>query len=67
MINEDFRALTTDDILQTYISDHEFKIDLGYNFFVFVVRYQETFTATQPFKLKFKFDGDVPYDIKCIV
>ena len=63
-IKEAFGALTKDDILQPYISDHEFRSsnnnnDIGYNLYVFDVRYQKIFENSQPIKVEFKFDGVV--------
>ena len=66
---EAFRALTKDDILQPYISDDEFRSsnvradDVGYNLYVFDIRYQQIFTVSQPIKVEFKFNGVVPNDI----
>ena len=63
------RALTKDDSLQPYISDNAFRPsnirfdDIGYNLYVFDIRYQQNFTASQPIKVEFKIDGVVPYDI----
>ena len=60
------RALTKDDIPKPYISDHDFRssnvrvADVGYNLYVFDIRYQQNFTASQPIKVEFKFDGVVP-------
>ena len=68
-INEAFRALTKDDILQPYISEADFRRsntaanDIGYNLYVFDIRYQKNFTNSQPIKVEFKFDGVVPNDI----
>ena len=68
-IKEAFRALTKDDILQPYISEEDFRSsdvradDVGYNLYVFDIRYQKLFTASQPIKVEFKFDGVVPDDI----
>ena len=68
-IKEAFRALTKDDILQPYISHDDFRSsnvrvdDVGYNLYVFDVRYQQDFTASQPIKVEFKFDGVVPNDL----
>ena len=62
-IKEAFRALTKDDILQPYISDHDFRSsnvrgeDVGFNFYVFEIRYQQIFTASQPIKGEFNFIG----------
>ena len=67
-IKEAFRALTKDDILQPYISDHDFgssndKIgDVGYNLYVFDIRYQQNFTASQ-LKVEIKLDGVVPNNV----
>ena len=66
---EAFRALTKDDILQPYISDDNFRTsnvaanDIGYNLYVFDIRYQKNFTNSQPIKVEFKFEGVVPNDI----
>ena len=68
-IKEAFRALTKDDILQPYISDDNFRTsnvaanDIGYNLYVFDIRYQKNFTNSQPIKVEFKFDGVVLNDI----
>ena len=68
-IKEAFRALTKDDILQPYISEADFRSsnaaanDVGYNLYVFDIRYQKDFTNSQPIKVEFKFDGVVPNDI----
>ena len=69
LTKEAFRALTKDDIRQPYISDHDFRSsnvradDIGYNLYVFDIRYQENFTIAQPYELEFKFDGVVSKDI----
>ena len=61
-IKEAFKALTKDDILQPYISDDNFRTsnvaanDIGYNLYVFDIRYQKNFTTSQPIKLEFEFD-----------
>ena len=34
--------------------------DVGYILYVFDVKYQQNFTASQPIKVEFKFDGVVP-------
>ena len=68
-IKETFRALTKDDILQPYISEEIFRtsnvraVDVGYNLYVFDIRYQKNYTASQPNKVEFKLDGVVPNDI----
>ena len=68
-IKEAFRALTKDDILRTYISDDDFRSsnaaanDVGYNLYVFDIRNQKNYAASQPIKVEFKFDGVVPNNI----
>ena len=68
-IKEAFRALTKDDILPTYISDDDFRSsnaaanDVGYNLYVFDIQYRKNYTASQPNKVEYKFDGVVPNDI----
>ena len=68
-IKEEFKALTKDDILQPYISDDDFKFsnvradDVGYSLYVFDIRYQKNYTASQPINVEFEFDGVVAYDI----
>ena len=68
-IKECFRALTKQDILQPYISDENFRSsnaradDVGYNLYIFDIRYQQNFKASQPIKVEFIFDGVVPNDI----
>ena len=68
-IKKAFKALTKDDILQPYISEDGFRsssvraVDAGYNLYVFVIRYQKIFPASQPIKVEFKFDGVVPNDV----
>ena len=60
-----FTALTKDGILQTYISDHEFRSsnndnDIGYNLYVFDIRYQENLEPAQPNKVEFEFSENIP-------
>ena len=68
-IEELFRALTKDDILQPYISEDDFRssngraADVGYNLFIFDLRYQKNFTPSQSNQIEFKFDGVVPDDV----
>ena len=64
-IKEAFRALKKDDILQPYISDHDFRSynnnkDIGYNLYVFDILYQKNFENSQPIKVESNFDGVVP-------
>ena len=63
-MKEAFRTLTKDHILQTYLSDWDFRSSnegnaVGYNLYVFDIWYQENFTAAQPSKVEFKIDGVV--------
>ena len=68
-IKKAFRDLTKDDIFQPSISDHDFRPsnvradDVVYNLYVFKIRHQENFTASQPVKVESKFDGVTPNDI----
>ena len=63
---EAFRALTKDDMLQPFISDDIFRssivsaVDFSSNLYVFDIRYQQIFTASQPSKVELNFDGVVP-------
>ena len=63
-IKEAFKALTKDNLLQPYISEHDFRssIDdnnIGYNIYAFDIPYQKNFESSQPIKVEFKFDGVV--------
>ena len=65
---EAFKALTKDNILQPYISEHDFRSsndvnDIGYNIYAFDIGYQKKFESSQPIKVEFKFDGVVPAGI----
>ena len=68
-IKEAFKALTKDDILQRYISEEDFGSsnvaanDVGYNLYVFDIRHQKNYTASQPIKVEYKFDGVVPNNV----
>ena len=68
-IKEAFKALTKDDILQPYISEEDFRTsnvraaDVGYNLYVLDIRYQKNYTASEPIKVEFKFDGLVPNNV----
>ena len=68
-VQEAFRAVTNNDILQPYLSDHDFGSsnvrvdDVGHNLYVFDTRYQQNFSASQPLKVKFKFDGVAPNEM----
>ena len=67
-IKEAFKALTKDNLLQPYISDADFRLfnnddNIGYNIYVFDIRYQKNFESSQPIKVEFKFDGVGPAGI----
>ena len=64
-IKEVFKALAKDNLLQPYISDADFRSsnngdNIGYNIYVFDIRYQKNFESSQPKKVEFKFDGVIP-------
>ena len=65
-IKEAFKALTKYDKLQPYISEEDFRSsnaaanDVGNNLYIFDIRYQKNYTASQPIKVEFKFVGLVP-------
>ena len=64
-IKEAFKALTEGNILQPYISDHDFKSsndgnDIGYKIYAFDIRYQKFFENAQPVKVEFKFSENIP-------
>ena len=63
-----FKDLTKDDIVEPHISDSDFRSsndghNIGYNLYVFDIRYQKTFEGDQPITVEFKFDGGVPAGI----
>ena len=67
-----FGALRKDDILQPYISDHDYRstnvndaeLDNGnVGLYVFDLRHKTNFTVAQPIKVESKFDGVVPNNI----
>ena len=68
-IKEAFTALTKDDILQANIAEEDFRTsnvkaaDVGYDLYVFDIRHQKNYTASQPIKVKFKFNGFIPNDV----
>ena len=63
------RASTKDDILQPYISldilgSSNIRIDdVGFNFYVFDIKYHQTLTASQPNEVEFKSEGFVSNNI----
>ena len=63
-IKNAFRVLTKDDVLRPYISDNDFRSsidgnDIGYNLYVFDIRYQKNFESAQPVKVEFKFSQNI--------
>ena len=67
-IKEAFRALTKDNILQSYISEDDFRSDnndnnIGYNIHVFDIRYQKDYQSGQSVKIEFKLDKIVPVGV----
>ena len=68
-IKQALKALTKNDILQPYVSEGDFRSsnvavsDVGYSLYVFDIRYQKNYTASQPIKVEFKFDGVIPKDV----
>ena len=68
LIKEAFKALTKDNLLQQYISEHDFRSsnygnNIGYNIYAFDIRYQKDFESSQPIKVELKFDGVIPAGI----
>ena len=68
LIKEAFKALTKDNILQSYISEDDFRSDnngnnIGYNIHVFDIRYQKDYQSGQSIKIEFKLDKVVPAGI----
>ena len=67
-VKEAFKALTKDNLLQPYISDDDFRSsnngdNIGYNIYVFDIRYQNNFESSQLIKVEFIFDGVIPANI----
>ena len=65
---EAFRALTKDDVLKPYISEHCFRSskddnDIGYNIYVFDIGYQKNLESAQTIKVVFKFSENFPAGI----
>ena len=63
-IKKAFRALTKDDVLQPYKSDDDFRSskdgnNIGYNLYVFDIRYQQNFESAQSIKVEFKFSANI--------
>ena len=73
-IKETFRALTKDDILNPFKSDHAFGSTnvnnagedddvVGYNLCAFDIRYQINLESAQPINVEFKFSENIPAGI----
>ena len=67
-IKKAFKALTKDNLLRPYKSEHDFRSsndgnNIGYNIYAFDIQYQKNFESSQPIKVEFKFDGVVPVGI----
>ena len=67
-VKQAFKALIKDNLLQTYIMDHDFRSsndgdNIGYNIYAFDIRYQKNFESSQPINVEFIFDGIVPAGI----
>ena len=67
-IQASFKALTKDDILQSYINEDEDRSPnegnkFGYNIHVFDIRYQKNFENAQSVKVEFKFSENIPAGI----
>ena len=69
-IKQAFRSLTKNDILEPYISEHDFRSNnnddnIGYNIHLFEKTYQNSFESAQPVILEFKFSENIPPGIYC--
>ena len=67
-IKEAFKDPTTDDILQPYVSEDDFRSsnegnNIGYNIYAFDIRCQKNFENAQPVKVEFKFSENIPAGI----
>ena len=67
-IKEAFKALTKDNLLQPYISEHDFRSsndgnNIGYNIYTFDIRYQKNFESSLPIKVEFKINEVIPAGI----
>ena len=63
-IKEVFKALTQADILQSYISEDDFRSsndgdNIRYGLYAFDIRYQKNFESAQPVKVEFKFSAEI--------
>ena len=60
-----FRVLRNDDILKPYISDNHFRSsnngeDIGYNLYVFAIKYQRNLESAQPIFVEFNIPENIP-------
>ena len=67
-LKDTFRALTKDDTLQPYMSEHDFRSSnngdsIGYNTDDFDIGYQKNFESAQPIKVEFKLSENIPAGI----
>ena len=67
-IKKAFIALTKDDIFQPYISDNDFRSSnddnhIGYNLYVFDIRYQKNFESAQPIEKNLDFQKMFPLEL----
>ena len=67
-IKEAFNALTKGNILQPYISGHDFRSsnddnDIGYNLYVFGIQYWKNLESAQPIGVEFKISEIFPTGI----
>ena len=69
LIETAFKVLIRDVNLQSYISGNDFRPsndgvdEVGYTFFVFVIKHQENFAPVQPIKIEYIFDAVAPADV----
>ena len=62
------RVFTRDDILQQYMSDNDIRAsdngnNIGYNLYVFDIRYQKKLESAQPIELEYRFSENIPAGI----
>ena len=62
------KALTKHDILNPYITEHDFRpsnegSDIVYNIYVFEIRYQKKIESAQPIKVQFLLSANIPAGI----
>ena len=67
-IKEAFRAVTKDDILKPYLSEHDSGSssdgdNIGYNLHVFDIRYQKNLQSAQSINVEFRLSENIPAGI----